>query len=74
MGKAPSNSPQNIQPNLYNPNMSGMMGALQGFGIGGKIAQQFGGFGRGGNGYQLPTLGSDPYGAIGTGSPTYGFG
>lgn len=74
MGKAPSNSPQNITPNLYNPNMSGMMGALQGFGIGGKIAQQFGGFGRGGNGYQLPTLGSDPYGAIGTGSPTYGFG
>lgn len=43
MGKAPSNSSQNVKPNLYNPNMSGLMGAMQGFGMGGKIANAFGG-------------------------------
>ena len=43
MGNAPSNSSQNVKPNLYNPNMSGLMGAVQGFGMGGKIANAFGG-------------------------------
>lgn len=43
MGNAPSNSSQNVKPNLYNPNMSGLMGAMQGFGMGGKIANAFGG-------------------------------
>lgn len=43
MGNAPTNSSQNVKPNLYNPNMSGLMGAVQGFGMGGKIANAFGG-------------------------------
>jgi hypothetical protein len=43
LGNAPSNSSQNVKPNLYNPNMSGLMGAIQGFGMGGKIANAFGG-------------------------------
>ena len=43
MGNAPTNSSQNVKPNLYNPNMSGLMGAMQGFGMGGKIANAFGG-------------------------------
>ena len=37
MGGSPQNSPQNISPNYHNPNMSGLMGAVQGFGMGGKI-------------------------------------
>jgi hypothetical protein len=47
------------------------MGAVQGFGIGGKMQNAFQGFGGGGgNGYQLPTMTGDPY----AGKATYGFG
>lgn len=71
LGKAPRTTGQ-VTPNLYNPNMSGLMGAVQGFGIGGKMQNAFQGFGGGGggNGYQLPTMTGDPY----AGKATYGFG
>ena len=69
MGKAPSNSSQNVKPNLYNPNMSGLMGAMQGFGMGGKIANAFQGFGGG-----QPAVQNDIYPTIGTGNTGYGFG
>lgn len=69
LGKAPSNSSQNVKPNLYNPNMSGLMGAIQGFGMGGKIANAFQGFGGG-----QPAVQNDIYPTIGTGNTGYGFG
>lgn len=62
LGKAPMNSPSNISPNLYNPGMSGLMGAVQGFGMGGKIANAFGG--GGGTNYGVS---GNPFSYYGTG-------
>ena len=50
LGQAPRTTGQ-VTPNLYNPNMSGLMGAVQGFGMGGKIANAFGGGSGGGTNY-----------------------
>ena len=50
LGKAPMTTGQ-ITPNLYDPNMSGLMGAVQGFGIGGKMQNAFGGGSGGGTNY-----------------------
>jgi hypothetical protein len=75
MGKAPMTTGQ-ITPNLYNPQMSGLMGAMQGFGMGGKIQDAFNNRG-GGNNFtagDITNYKTDPYGAMGTGNPTYGFG
>ena len=68
LGRSPMAPPSNISPNLYNPNMSGLMGAIQGFGMGGQIANAFGG---GGN---APAVQNDIYPTIGSGNTGYGFG
>jgi len=48
MGKAPMN-PGQVTPNLHNPSMSGMFGAMQGFGMGGKMQNYYQNQNQGGN-------------------------
>jgi hypothetical protein len=69
LGQAPRTTGQ-ITPNLYDPQMSGLMGAVQGFGMGGKMQNAFnnqgGGTGGGTNygtsgnafNYYTPSFGS----------------
>ena len=63
LGRSPMAPPSNISPNLYNPNMSGLMGAIQGFGMGGKLSNAFGG-GGGGTNYGVS---GNPFNYYGTG-------
>ena len=50
MGKAPMTTGQ-VTPNLYDPQMSGFMGAMQGFGMGGKMQNAFNNQGGGNTNY-----------------------
>ena len=68
MGKAPMTTGQ-VTPNLYDPQMSGLMGAMQGFGMGGKIQNAFQGFGGGGQ----PAVQNDIYGKTGNYGSGFGF-
>ena len=69
MGKAPMTTGQ-VTPNLYDPQMSGLMGAMQGFGMGGKIQNAFQGFGGGGG---QPAVQNDIYGKTGNYGSGFGF-
>ena len=68
MGKAPMTTGQ-VTPNLYDPQMSGLMGAVQGFGMGGKMQNAFNNQGGG-----QPIVQNDRYGTTGNYGSGYGFG
>lgn len=63
LGRSPMAPPSNIQPNLYDPTMSGLMGAIQGYGLGNKM---FGG-GFGNTNYGVSGTPLSYYGTGGTG-------
>jgi len=70
MGKA-NTTPGTTNPNLYDPNMSGFMGGVEGYGVGKKIQDNWGGSGNNFSVSDIQSYKTDPYGA---GTPTYGFG